>query len=203
MEDIPPRKLKKLLKKNRFKKLGDLLTELALGQQLADIVAAQLVPETTPEDNQRDAVEALSIAGTEGSAVNFGNCCHPIPGDEILGYLSAGKGIVVHRQRCRNRRELQKHPERCLNVEWAPIINGTFPVSLRVITKNDPGVLASISTSISEAHSNIERVEQPESNPETATLLFTLSVQDRDHMARVMRRVKRNNNVIRVSRITT
>ena len=71
-----------------------------------------------------------------------------------------------------------------------------------MITKNVPGVLANISASINEAGSNIERVEQPETNPETATLLFTISVKDRNHMARVMRRLRRNSNVLRVSRIT-
>jgi len=76
-----------------------------------------------------------------------------------------------------------------------------FPVAIRIVARNTPGVLASISTSIGEAGSNIERVAQPEANPETATLLFTISVRDRDHMARVLRRVRRNNNVVRVSRI--
>ncbi len=64
-----------------------------------------------------------------------------------------------------------------------------------------PGVLANISASIGEAGSNIEKVEQPEANPETATLLFTISVRDRDHMARVMRRLRRNRNVMRVARL--
>jgi (p)ppGpp synthase/HD superfamily hydrolase len=76
-----------------------------------------------------------------------------------------------------------------------------FRVALRILARNSPGVLANISASIGEAGSNIERVEQPETNPETATLLFTISVHDRDHMARVMRRLRRNKNVIKVSRI--
>ena len=76
-----------------------------------------------------------------------------------------------------------------------------FDVTLRIITRNLPGVLANISASIGEAGSNIEKVEQPETNPEKATLMFTLSVKDRDHMARVMRRLRRNSNVIKVSRI--
>jgi (p)ppGpp synthase/HD superfamily hydrolase len=76
-----------------------------------------------------------------------------------------------------------------------------FPVAVRIIAKNTPGVLANISMSIGEAGSNIETVAQPDANPETATLLFNISVRDRDHMARVLRRLRRNINVIRVHRI--
>jgi (p)ppGpp synthase/HD superfamily hydrolase len=76
-----------------------------------------------------------------------------------------------------------------------------FPVAVRIMARNTPGVLASISTSIGEAGSNIERVAQPDANPETATLLFTISVRDRDHMARVLKRLRRNSNVLRVNRI--
>ena len=97
----------------------------------------------------------------------------------------------------------QERPDRCLAMQWAPITRSMFQVGLRLIAKNVPGVLANVSTSINEAGSNIEKVEQPESNPETATLLFTISVDDRDHMARVMRRLRRNRNVLKVSRIST
>jgi guanosine-3',5'-bis(diphosphate) 3'-pyrophosphohydrolase len=202
LEKVSKRLLRKYLKKNNLADLDNLLADLALGQQLANVVAAQLVPKIKGKDDDK-STEAISIAGSEGGTVSFGNCCHPIPGDDIFGYLSAGKGIVVHRSKCHNLKEFRKHPDRCLEVNWAPIVNSTFPVTLRVVTQNNPGVLASISASIGEASSNIERVEQPESNPETATLLFTVSVTDRDHMARLMRRVKRNKDVIRVNRVST
>ena len=133
--------------------------------------------------------------------MTFAACCRPVPGDNIMGFLSAGKGVVVHRVNCRNVRELRKHPDHCIDVTWAPIRRGMFEVALHILAKNVPGVLANISTSIGEAGSNIERIEQPESNPEIAKLLFIISVRDRDHMARVMRRLRRNRNVTRVSRI--
>jgi guanosine-3',5'-bis(diphosphate) 3'-pyrophosphohydrolase len=117
-----------------------------------------------------------------------------------MAYVSAGKGVVVHRTNCPNVREFRKHPDRCVDVTWAPITRGMFPVGVRVVSRNVPGVLANISASIGEAGSNIETIEQPEANPETATLLFELSVSDRDHMARVMRRLRRNPNVLKVHR---
>jgi len=118
-----------------------------------------------------------------------------------MAYVSTDKGLVIHRVSCSNVREFRKHPDRCVDVSWAPITHGMFPVSVRIMTRNTPGVLANVSASIGKAGSNIETVAQPEANPETATLLFNISVKDRDHMARVMRRLRRNSNVIRVQRI--
>ena len=76
-----------------------------------------------------------------------------------------------------------------------------FPVAVKVLVQNVPGVLASISMSIAEAGSNIEKVTMTESNPETATMLFSISVDNRDHMARVLRRLRRNSKVMRVTRL--
>lgn len=199
LEDVSQEQLDLLLADNQLERQEDLYRELALGNLLVKVVAGRLLPDTTPGDR----AEALTIAGSEGSVVDFGACCHPVPGDPIMGYVSAGKGVVVHRANCRNVPELRKHPDRCLDVRWASITHSMFPVSLRVISENVPGSLANISGSINETGSNIEKVEQPEANPETATLLFTISVRDRDHMARVMRKLRRNRKVLRVSRVAS
>ena len=146
--------------------------------------------------------EAITISGTEGNALSFGACCTPVPGDKIMAYVSTDHGLVIHRIGCSNVREFRKHPDRCVEVNWAPITHSMFPVAVRIEAVNTPGVLASISTSIGEAGSNIEKVAQPEANPEIATLLFNISVHDRDHMARVLRRLRRNSKVVRVHRVT-
>ena len=199
-DEVPAKRMQQYLKDNHFARQEDLLTELALGNLLSNVVAAKLAPEVSSEESG-DQTEALAIAGSEGSAVTFSACCRPVPGDNIMGFLSAGKGVVVHRANCRNVRELRKQPDHCIDVIWAPIRRGMFEVALHILAKNVPGVLANISASIGKAGSNIEKIEQPESNPEIATLLFIISVKDRDHMAHVMRRLRRNRNVTRVSRI--
>jgi len=199
LENIPAERWDDYLKEIRLGSQEDLFRDLALGSTLAGVVAARLQPDSECGEAESNA-EAISIAGSEGSAVSFGACCLPVPGDRIMAYVSAGKGVVVHRTNCPNVREFRKHPDRCVDVTWAPITQGMFPVGVRVIVHNVPGVLANISASIGEVGSNIEAIEQPESNPETATLLFELSVSDRDHMARVMRRLRRNQNVIKVHR---
>jgi len=201
VDKVPQEQMDLFLRDNHLQRQEDLYTDLALGNLLSKVVAARLAPAGGDLPVVESEPEALTIAGSEGSAVDFGACCHPVPGDRIMGFVSTGKGVVVHRTTCRNMSELRKHPDRCLDVAWAPVTHSMFKVALRMIARNAPGVLANISASINEAGSNIERVEQPEANPETATLLFTLSVKDRDHMARVMRRLRRNSNVLKVSRI--
>ena len=201
VEAIPQERWKHFLKENHLDSQENLFHDLALGSTLANFVAAKLAPDTHLFPEQQEAEEAITIAGSEGGAVSFGACCLPVPGDKIMAFVSTDRGLVVHRVRCANQREFRKHPDRCVDVAWAPITKGMFPVAVRIVARNTPGVLANISTSIGQAGSNIETVAQPEANPETATLLFNLSVKDRDHMARVMRRLRRNSNVIRVNRI--
>ena len=183
VESIKPRAWKKYLSKIKLENQEALFKDIALGSILPNIAAAALQPKSKNE-NDPGGEEAISIAGSEGNAVSFGACCLPVPGDRIMAFVSADKGVVIHRGKCPNVREFRKHPDRCIDVTWAPITKGMFPVGIRVLTRNVPGVLANISASIGEAGSNIEAVEQPDTNPETATLLFEISVKDRDHMAR-------------------
>jgi guanosine-3',5'-bis(diphosphate) 3'-pyrophosphohydrolase len=201
LEAVPEEQWSRFLEENHFAGQEDLFHELALGSTLANIVAGKLAPHTGLFPDNLDDGEAITIAGSEGNALSFSACCLPVPGDKIMAYVSTDKGLVVHRVSCSNVREFRKHPDRCVDVSWAPITHGMFPVSVRIMTRNTPGVLANVSASIGKAGSNIETVAQPEANPETATLLFNISVRDRDHMARVMRRLRRNSNVIRVQRI--
>ncbi len=202
LEEISSRRMRRYLKKNRYTNTEDLLTDIAQGKQLANLVAAVLAPDRLRRLGELDiASEALTISGNEGSALSYGVCCLPIPGDQVMAYLSADKGVVVHRLECPNLLEFRKHPERCLDVKWASITTGTFEVSLKVLTRNVSGVLASVSTSISDAGANIEKVQQPEANPDTAILTFNILVRDRDHMAKVIRRLRRNASVLRVTRL--
>jgi guanosine-3',5'-bis(diphosphate) 3'-pyrophosphohydrolase len=201
IEAIPEENWNQFLGENHLTRQEDVFHELALGSTLANIVAGKLLPESHPLTDSVDTGEAITIAGSEGNALSFGACCLPVPGDKIMAYVSTDHGLVVHRVSCSNVREFRKHPDRCVDVMWAPITKGMFPVAVRIVTRNTPGVLANVSTSIGEAGSNIETVAQPEANPEIATLLFNISVKDRDHMARVMRRLRRNNNVIRAHRV--
>ena len=94
--------------------------------------------------------------------LSFAACCHPIPGDEIMGYLSAGKGVVVHRADCPNVAEYRKFPERCVPMAWDRNVEGDYRVALRIEVENKPGVLAQVATILSERGINIESIMQKE-----------------------------------------
>jgi len=201
LEKISQRRMDRYLKKLKLERLEDLLIRIARGDMLARMVAHKLLPLTQRRTSEEPESEALTIGGTEGSAIEYANCCHPVPGDPIMGYLSPGKGLVIHRRRCPNVPELKKdHAERCIEVDWAPVMHGYFSVRLKIVTVNGPGVLASVSATLSEVGANIEKVEQPSTTRETAILQFTLAVTGRDQLARVMRRLRRNRHVLKVSR---
>ena len=202
LETISQRRLDRYLKKSGLDRLEDLLVRIARGDLLAKAVAGKLLPLTQRHRRAADDGQAsLTIGGSEGSAVIYASCCHPIPGDPVMGYLSPGKGVVIHRQRCPNVPELRKnHADRCLNVTWEPLMHGHFSVALELITVNGPGVLASISAALGQIGANIEEVDQNRSTRETAALRFVLSVTGRDQLARVMRRLRRNPKVMRISR---
>ena len=202
LESVPERRLQRYLRRHNLDSLDELFTKLAEGEMLAEIAAARLQPLMQRGDRRSgsDAGEALRISGGEGSAMSFAHCCYPIPGDRVMGYVSAGKGVVIHREDCPNVRALRNHPERCLDVAWDPVTQSQFTTLLRVITVNRPGVLASVSTTISRADSNIQQVEQPGAESDAATLMFWISVRNREHLAAILRRLRHNSDVLRVNR---
>ena len=193
LEVLPADQLSRYLEDNKLRALEDLLADIALGNRTADQVARtllQLTGEATP-GQLAHAVEKILITGAERGVLSFGNCCHPVPGDEIMGYLSAGKGIVVHRLECPNMPEFRKSPERCVEIAWDTSVSGDYRVELRIIVANKPGVLAQVAAAVAQANSNIENVEYKERDLMTATLLFTIEVSSRKHLADVMRGVRR------------
>ncbi|MEO7431525.1 MAG: bifunctional (p)ppGpp synthetase/guanosine-3',5'-bis(diphosphate) 3'-pyrophosphohydrolase [Dokdonella sp.] len=202
LEAIPHAALDRYLTEHKFKRLEELLADIALGNRVADTVAQALLSgqgESTRASRLRGH-EKIMITGAERGVLSFSNCCHPLPGDNIMGYLSAGKGIVVHRDECPNVPELRKSPERCIEIAWDDSVQGDYKVELRIEVTNKPGVLAQVAAAIAEAGSNIENVEYKERDAMTATMLFTIEVQNRKSLADVMRRVRRLHVVTAVRR---
>jgi guanosine-3',5'-bis(diphosphate) 3'-pyrophosphohydrolase len=193
LEVLPPDALSRYLEENKLRALEDLLADIALGNRTADQVARALLQSSggLAATLHPHAAEKIQITGAERGVLSFGNCCHPVPGDEIMGYLSAGKGIVVHRLECPNMAEFRKSPERCVGIVWDRDVSGDYRVELRIIVANKPGVLAQVAAAVAQAESNIENVEYKERDLMTATLLFTIEVKNRKHLADVMRGVRR------------
>jgi guanosine-3',5'-bis(diphosphate) 3'-pyrophosphohydrolase len=191
-DSIPGKALDRYLAEARYKRLEELLADIALGNRMPDQVVAQLVQShgAAPDLTKTYRAEKILISGAERGVLSFGACCYPVPGDDIVGFLSAGKGIVVHRQDCPNMPEYRKQPERIIAIDWDREVSGDYRARLRIVIDNRPGVLATVAAAIAERESNIENVEYQERDQNTSTLVFTIEVRNRKHLADVMRRVR-------------
>ncbi|GMW06202.1 MAG: bifunctional (p)ppGpp synthetase/guanosine-3',5'-bis(diphosphate) 3'-pyrophosphohydrolase [Gammaproteobacteria bacterium] len=185
---------------------NELFEQIGLGERLAPVVATMLQAGAAAGPGQPEAVNAparpspITIAGTEGMVVSYARCCHPIPGDAIMGYLSAGRGVVIHRNVCGNLSEYRKQPHKWIPVNWEPGIERDFSVEIRIDVQNKPGVLADVAARIGDAGSNIEQVSVDERMEETAALIFSILVRDRKHLAQVIKSIRPMPMVKKVTR---
>jgi len=171
-----------------------------LGERLAPLVARRLQP-IKDEAEQNHAVGGpLMIAGTEGLLVTYAHCCFPIPDDPIMAYLSAGRGVMIHRQNCGNLAEYRKQPEKWLSVEWEETHGRQFLSEIQLEINNRVGVLAAVASSIAETETNIDQVQLEERDVSNSWLRIQLQVRDRKHLARVIRTIRRMPDVQRVFR---
>jgi (p)ppGpp synthase/HD superfamily hydrolase len=132
--------------------------------------------------------------------VSYAKCCYPIPGDDIMGYLSSGRGIVIHRNTCGNLSNFRKHSEKWIACSWEKKIDREFASQIKVETINKPGVLAEVAATIGDTGSNIEQVEVIGRHDDCSVLSFLIKVKDRKHLARILRDVRNMHNVVRVAR---
>ncbi len=202
LDRIPAKVLDQYLTDARLRRLEDLLAEIALGNRIALQVAQALTRGTDGQTHEPHALSAekINITGAERGVLTFPDCCLPVPGDEIIGFLSTGKGIVVHRADCPNVPELRKSPERWLPIGWDREVTGDFRSAIRVEVENKPGVLARVASAIAETEANIDNVEYQERDLRSAVIVFSIDVRDRKHLADVIRRVRRLSVVIGVQR---
>ncbi|MFN3704127.1 RelA/SpoT family protein [Thermomonas sp.] len=193
LDRIPVARLDAYLAENRYSRLEAMLADIALGNRMPSQVALALAH----GEAEQAAGEVLApqerilITGNERGVISFAQCCLPIPRDEIMGYHSAGKGIVVHRMECPNLAEYRKSPERWVAIGWDREVSGHFSSAIRVEVENRPGVLAQVAAAIANADSNIDRVEYLERDSNIAVLRFGIDVADARHLAEVIRGVRR------------
>ena len=228
LEQIPEQNKQRILDECKLKSENDLLEQIFLGNRVAMLVARQLVegqglaeqdasrvaansrgfknvisrytPGWMKSSATREASRPLAIRGTEGAVVTYAKCCKPIPGDSILGFISKGRGIVIHTRGCKNTKDYSSRPDKWVDVQWQPNIDTFFSVDIRVDTENRRGVLATVAAAISELSSNIENVAITERDGSYSSMAFTISVRDRKHLANIIRRVRAIESVVKISR---
>jgi RelA/SpoT family (p)ppGpp synthetase len=222
MAQVPEAHIAGLLREFSARAMDDLLEDVGLGKRLAAVVATHLVngtPQPLAERSSRSGFRRalrrvaprwlvgqegrsapLAIKGTEGLVVSYGKCCRPIPGDPIRGYVSAGRGVVIHVDDCPSTAEFARQPDKWLDVEWQPASDARFPVDIRVEVVDQRGELATLAAAIADMDCNIANVQLHEKDGIHAVDDFTIEVRDRVHLARVMKRLRQLKSVRRIAR---
>jgi GTP pyrophosphokinase len=191
----------RLLKEAGGQSRQEVLADIGLGRVLGVVIARKLLPSGTGHSAPQ-APGPVVIRGSEGMALQFAKCCHPIPGDPIIGFIKKGRGMIVHTHDCPVIAKMRREPEKWLDVEWAPETKKLFSVNVKLLVSNQQGVLAKVAAEISANDSNIENVSiEPGDSAAYSYIHFTLQVHNRLHLAQVMRGLRRLPQVIRITRL--
>ncbi|MDO9620776.1 MAG: guanosine-3',5'-bis(diphosphate) 3'-diphosphatase, partial [Moraxellaceae bacterium] len=161
----------------------------------------ELIEYKKPRGKASSQTAGIAIRGTEGLVVSYARCCWPLPGDQIMGHLSAGRGIVIHRNKCQNMvAELRNSPDKCIPLRWADQVNREFQTELRISLVNQRGMLAIIARIVTDSDANIDFVNAEEKGAHHGTIHLGLSVRDRIHLAQIIKRLRVLNGIDRVVR---
>jgi GTP pyrophosphokinase len=207
LEGLSPAIWDKLLKDSQAESREELLADIGAGRRVAPVVARRVLIAMGRSDTRFESPEnkeraPILIHGGEGMSVQRAPCCMPIPGDGIVGYVRKGSGLVVHTDECETaRKQIRKEPERWTDVQWDPDISRTFDVNVDLQVMNEKGALANITATLADAGANITNLNMSDETPFRKILHFTISVQNRVHLAKVLMSLRRIECVERVTRL--
>ncbi len=191
-----------LLRETNAKSKAEILADIGLGKRLNLMVARRLLASGDTTMAEKKPLGSITIRGTEGLAVKLAPCCRPIPGDPILGVINKGKGLIIHTHDCPEIAQFRADPDKWVDVEWDPETKKLFDVNIKLVVANQRGVLAKVAAGIADENANIENVAMEEEDGSAyASMIFTLQVEDRDHLARVMRSLRQVPEVVRITRV--
>jgi len=198
-EQLSEEQQQKLLADTKMDSLDALLEDIGLGNRIAMSVAKLLKPES--DIKVRSSSNApITIDSAEGMMISFARCCRPIPGDPIIGHISSGKGLVIHQDTCRNIVDLRNNPEKISQVNWAANVSGEFLVDVRLEVKSERGIIATIANRINEEAGSIEHINVQERDAHNSVINLSIGVQNRVHLANILRRIRLMSFVIRIHR---
>ena len=201
---IPDEQKQTLVKEAEFIEFDDILEDIGLGNRVAYSIARRLVPDADSEPaklSQNGDTRPLAIKGSEGLLTSYAKCCRPIPGDPIIGHISKGRGMVIHHETCNNVSEIRDNPEKSVFLTWDDDLNGEFYTALKIIVEAETGIIANIASAVSEADAAIDRINREERDAKTSVIVLEVGVRDRQHLANVVRHIRRIKSVMKISRI--
>lgn len=200
----------RLMNETGAKSLDELFADIGVGKRMAVLVARHILglmelksPDAASKIASREKkINPVTISGNESTSVQLASCCMPIPGDVLTGHLRRDQTLSVHTADCETAKRLRtKEPGRWIEVNWATEPNRRFESRIRVLVQNEKGALARIAAEIGESDSNIVHISMDESAGSDLTdLRFTIQVEDRIHLARLIRNVRSINGVARILR---
>ncbi len=204
-ENIKKKHWQKLIQDYHMNSKDELLIELALGKKINVMVAHQLtaiMDGIKKTINQSKFLDVITIKGSEGMAIKLATCCHPIPGDPILGFINKDRGLIIHTHDCLAIKKFKLDHERWVDVEWEPEPNRLFSVNLNILVTNEKGMLGRIASIIASSNSNIDTVsvEQPDGSS-FAHLNFVVQVKNRIHLAELIRNLRKITKINRINRV--
>lgn len=203
LEDIDPERLTQLLDDADFKSFDDLLEDIGMGNRMAYVVARRLRPEAQADQEMTPAEQGrLAIRGAEGMVMQYARCCHPIPGDAIIGHISSGRGLVVHRTECRNIGYLRDNPEKTIYLEWSAPQDSEeeFVVGLQLEVRSQRGIIANLATAAADVGANLLKIDSGERDGQLCSVQMELTVFNRVHLARVIRKLRGLSSVTHITR---
>ncbi|SDE01386.1 RelA/SpoT family protein [Paraburkholderia lycopersici] len=213
LSEVTPEVWEKLVQWTGNKNRQEIFADIGLGRRVAAVMAKRIevlmsgqdaddAEHHPPRDANAPAAPPVVITGTEGMSVQLSACCRPIPGDSIMGYIGIGLGMAIHTTDCRVAQRIHRRdPGRWIDVAWAPQPGRLFDVAVKVLVKNTKGVFARVAADITSADANIVHIAMDDDLAQESNLLrFVIQVSDRVHLANVMRRVRTNPDVMRITR---
>lgn len=203
-KDITEEDINRLLESTHSDSLNALYAEIGLGERVAKLIIQNLLnfndEELSKLDKKAKGQSPLAIKGTEGVVVNFAKCCHPIPGDPIIGIMTAGKGLVIHRGSCRNIDRKHAYKDKWISVSWSDDPAEEFTAEVRVESAHQRGMLATLANRIADAESNIENIIFDERDGTSITVTIQFAVKDRKHFAKILRVIRSVPNIYKALR---
>jgi RelA/SpoT family (p)ppGpp synthetase len=193
--------IKRLLVETGAANFEEVLEQIGLGNRLAYGVANLMAPPSMRKTYVPEEFESpIMIDTSDGLIISYARCCHPIPGDPILGHLSPGRGLVVHRESCKNLNEIRTNVEKCMALNWSPRVKGDFSVEFKVELTSERGIIAALAARISESEATIQQISIKERDAHSSVVDLVIDVKGRIHLANVMRKIRNLKQVQRVYR---
>ncbi|MEW6108533.1 MAG: bifunctional (p)ppGpp synthetase/guanosine-3',5'-bis(diphosphate) 3'-pyrophosphohydrolase [Nitrospirota bacterium] len=187
--------------------LDDLYVSIGFGKISPHQVVNRLLPEKPTEEIEavkvrkpRKEHKGISIKGIDNILYHTGKCCYPIPGDSLVGFVTIGKGVTIHRKDCPNLERLAVEDARLVDVEWRTSADATANARLYVETVDKPGILANLSALISSVNININHLEATSTQDKKAHITFIIEVKDSSQLKALVQKISQMEGILRVRR---